>query len=360
MARRSPAIADDGTPRDLARWADRSHWFVLPLSGAVSFGVGLSLVFGLRLPFAGYAPLLLIVLGFGAIASALAGVATRSARDPPPVEQPARVISESWVICPSCSARSSAAVPHVEAPPVRDAPPISWLLPAHSKESGPSGAGDALWSSWIPDAGKMPVELIGPVPETAYVPHKEGAPRLYEEGEPIVLDLPPAGGIVGAVGTGVTLESAVAARLEAPGLTALGEIVAEVEESIPASANAIDAGDGIQVTDLTIGDVVLWEALNPTPPHLRPDTTRSPATRFERRGSVGPVYGGVRCVDCRGEVRESGGPLRCFLCRRRLCGDCMEKALRTTDGGCCTYCSALQGYVVLQRGARSNASGAVA
>jgi hypothetical protein len=361
MARSSEPSGDDDTARDLARWADRSHWFVLPLTGAVSFGIGLSLVFGLKLPFAGYAPLLLVVLGVGAIASALAGLATRSAHPADVARSPAPVVSESWVICPSCSARSSAAAPHADLPPVRDAPPISWLLPAHSQDSGPPGAGDALWASWIPDVGKMPVDLIGPVPETAYVPHREGTPRLYEEGEPVVLELPTAGGIAGAVATGVTLEAAV--RADSPELapSLLDEVAAEVEETIPAVVSEpIDAGDGISVTDLTIGDVVLWEALNPTPPHLRSGTAAVPLTLAGRTGAVGPVYAGVQCVDCRGPVVETGAPHRCFLCRRRLCGDCMEKALRTSEGGCCSYCSALQGYVVLQRASRTSPGGSSA
>jgi len=359
MARPSGAPADDGTARDLARWADRSHWFVLPLTGAVSFGVGLSLVFGLKIPFAGYAPLLLVALGVGAIASAVAGVATRRAYVPAVAVAPARVISESWVICPSCSARSSATAPPSEPPPVRDAPPLSWLLPAHAKESGPVGVGDSLWASWLPSAGTMPVELVGPVPETAYVPHREGAPRLYEEGEPVILDLPTAGGIAGAVGTGVTLENAIEAASRAGNVSALVEIVAEVEETIP-TPDRRDASDAFSLTDLTVGDVVLWEALNPTPPHLRPSTARTPSGPTDRRAAVGPAYGGARCVDCRGALAESAASLRCFLCRRRLCGDCMERALRTTEGGCCSYCSTLQGYVVLQRTSRTKAASSLA
>jgi|HubBroStandDraft_1064217.scaffolds.fasta_scaffold00614_16 hypothetical protein len=359
MARPSPASADDGTTHDLAQWADRSHWFVLPLTGVVSFGVGLSLVFGLRIPFAGYAPLLLVVLGVGAIASAVAGVATRRVFVSPAPEMPARVISESWVICPSCSARSSASAPHAEPPPVRDAPPLSWLLPAHAKDSGPVSVGDSLWASWLPSSGTMPVELVGPVAETAYVPHREGTPQLYEEGEPVILDLPTAGGIAGAVGTAVTLENALENGIHPRGVSELEAIVAEVEETLP-TPGPFDAGEGISVTDLTMDDVVLWEALNPTPPHLRTGAERAPAGPAERRATVGDVYGGVRCVDCRGAVVESGGSLRCFLCRRRLCGDCMEKALRTTEGGCCSYCAALQGYVVLQRSTRPRANSSVA
>ena len=353
MARASETSAADGTARPPTRWADRSHWFVLPLTGAVSFGVGLSLVFGFKLPFAGYAPLVLVTLGVGAIASALAGLFERRAHPPVPAEHPAHVISESWVICPSCSARSSAGAHHPEPPPVRDAPPISWLLPAHAKGSGPVGAGDSLWASWLPEGHKLPVDLVGPVPETAYVPHREGTPRLYEEGEPVILDLPTAGGIAGAVGTHVSLENARDAAASVADDFALAEIAAEVEESLP-FPEPVPAGEGITVTDLTIGDVVLWEALNPTPPHLR--SGPAPLAPPGRPRAIGTVYPSVQCAECRGGVIESGAPLRCFLCRRRLCGDCMEKALRTTEGGCCTYCSALQGYVVLQRSPRSRAS----
>jgi hypothetical protein len=358
MASTSATSADAGTAH-LLRWADRSHWFVLPLTGAVSFGVGLSLVFGLQLPFGGYAPLVLVVLGFGAIASAVAGLAARRARPAAAPETPARVISESWVICPSCSARSSASASHrTEAPPVRDAPPISWLLPAHSHESGPPGAGDFLWASWIPDVGKMPVELVGPVPETAYVPHREGTPKLYEEGEPVVLDLPTAGGIAGAVGTGVTLEAAAEAPTVLPAVASLETIAAEVEETIPRPPATIDAGDGITVSDLTIGDIVLWEALNPTPPHLREGTAPARSNAADRAGGVGSAYTGVRCVDCRGPVHEADAQYRCFLCRRRMCGECMEHALETAGGGCCSYCSGLQGYVLPPRTSRSRPSGA--
>ncbi|MGA8543489.1 MAG: hypothetical protein WB947_08155 [Thermoplasmata archaeon] len=354
MSRRPASLADETSPGALARWADRSHWFVLPLTGAVSFGVGLSLVFGRNLPGGGYVPVLLVVLGVGALASALAGVAARSSRVPSTSVAPARVISESWVICPSCSARSSDAAPHPTAAPVRDAPPMTWLLPAHSEEMGPVTPGDTLWASWIPEVGKMPVELVGPVPETANVPHREGTPRLYEEGEPIALDLP-LGGIATLLGAGNPFQGRDPASPLDSNYSDVEEIEAEVEANATAGTSAMDPSDGRSVSDLTIADEVLWEALNPTPPHLRAGAQRVRPMPPERRTLAPPVYGGVRCVDCRNSVGEAASPHHCFLCRRRLCSDCMANALRTTEGGCCSYCAALQGFAVLSRGIRPNA-----
>jgi hypothetical protein len=347
MPRRHGATADDAPPGGLARWADRSRGVALPLTGAVSFGVGLSLVFGLHLPWGTYAPLLLVALGVGALASAFAGAAARPAGPPPVPAAPERVIHESWVICPSCTARNSESAPRPAATPVRDAPPMSWLLPAHSKDTGPVSPGDTLWASWIPEVGKMPVELVGPVPETAYVPHREGTPRLYEEGEPIVVD-PPTGGIATLLGAGNPFEGGDPALPGRSSVSAVEEIEAEV------ATTRRDAGDRISVSDFTIGDVVLWEALNPTPPHLRTGAQRVRPTPPERRTSPAATYGGVRCVDCRNSVGETNAPHHCFLCRRRLCADCMSNALRTTEGGFCSYCAALQGFAVLSRGIRPN------
>jgi len=368
MPRRQRRDADPQSASDAVRWADRSHWFVLPLTGAVSFGVGLSLVFGLNFPGGAYAPLLLLVLGLGALASALAGLATRNVSRSERATTPPPVVQESWVICPSCSARSSPSAPAATPPPVRDAPPLSWLLPAHSTDSGPVTSGDALWSSWLPSAGKMPVELVGPVPETAYVPHREGTPRLYEEGEPIILGLP-ASVIAAPAGAGLEFQSgAYAAPTSVIGAgDGRTDPVAELEqleeiEEFEEEADAIDAlteapldaGAGFSITDLTIGDIVLREALNPTPPHLRGGTQPAAPLAPERRTSVGTLYGGVRCVDCRSTIGDAADPHRCFLCRRRLCDDCMSNALRTTEGGFCSYCAALQGFVALSRATRTD------
>jgi len=50
-----------------------------------------------------------------------------------------------------------------------------------------AGPGDFLWGSWSTPQSRLPGELVGPVPETAYTPRRAGAPVLHEEGEPIFI-----------------------------------------------------------------------------------------------------------------------------------------------------------------------------
>lgn len=327
----------------LAWWAHHSHRYVLPVVGGSLLAIGGGLAFDPPLLGHAYAPAVLAILGAGALATGLASHAVRrpaSVATPPPARS---APSESWVVCPSCNART----PEREGEPGprpwwESQPPASFIAP------GPADPADLLWGTWVPSVGRMPVDLIGPVPETAFVLHRAGFPRLYEEGEPVIARLP----------SEKEEEPAPPVPTSAPAPESYGPVLPLTEEeledwacvpvAVPAapaivgasalpSLPALPAPTGVPET---LGPV--WhEAINPTPPHRRPARAAHPPA-VKAAPAVSVAGGVVGCANCRLPVRDPKGWRRCTECGQQLCGKCMTTTFLTIERAWCARCAELR------------------
>lgn len=207
----------------------------------------------------------------------------------------------------------------------------SWMAAAASPE-----VADVLWQSWSTTPGELPVALVAPVPETAYVARKPDAPLLHEEGEPIALETlvanepaywasrlpgeiqrsPPAA----PESTEATLAVTTSAAVELPATAALS--------SVPASGPATPAG-------------VAVEACEPTPPHLRPSPARSDIAQLSQSGRP-TAAPSVRCASCRKWVHDPKFWSRCGDCHSHLCTHCVVESLLAYEWAWCTHCAGLR------------------
>src|SRR5271170_7215995 len=327
-------------------WSDRSHRYVLPIAGAGSLVLGLTLALDARAPWGAYAPLVLVALGVGTLASGLARLAVRST-PPPPAPTPAeRFAAETWVICPSCTARSTQSVaPPTPGPSPAIATPGGAPLSA-STGVGPEDPGNSLWRSWVPLVGRLPVELIGPVAETAYVPHRPGTPSLYEEGEPVL----PHGVAENAASSPHPSTARPARELPAARRRVRPEIWAasvDAREGPEIRGAAVPPDGEPSIPAARTGDPVLREALNPMPPHRRPGPNPATHRGTARKERVLRPVQIDRCANCDDPVLEPTNWRRCAVCRSTLCSECIVSALVTHERGWCARCTELEEFDAL-------------
>ncbi|MCI4339541.1 MAG: hypothetical protein L3J68_04330 [Thermoplasmata archaeon] len=314
--------------------SDPSRRYLLPIAGAISITLGLALTVVAKFPGDVYLSLLLVGLGVGGLASALAA---SDARETLPVVASApseRFIADTLVICPSCSARSFG--------PVSTPAPSSatWRVPDLPRDTvvaGPSHAiastaGDFLWETWASETGRLPVGLIGPVAETAYVAPRPGAPALHEEGEPELAEW-----LASSIPAPETRDS-TSLLSAARGAVASGPQVEDAESTLVMGMSDWKSV-GSAVLEYTSADVVLWEAMNPTPPHLRapsrPRASPSPISRPPRSQAIPSG----QCADCAELVPDPANWRRCLECGHLLCSVCMVDALVSRERPWCSRCA---------------------
>jgi hypothetical protein len=309
-----------------------------PIAGGISVALGVTLLIVAKFPGAVYLPLLLVSLGVGLMTSVLARTPARETVSVDPPVPSERFIADALVICPSCSARSF----QVNPPPA-PAPSAAWRVPEVRSETlapptahgGSTDPAEFLWESWRSVSGRLPVELVGPVPETAYVRPRPGAPALHEEGEPILLEMSTGGGPPG-VSLGATVVSvSVGALPPTP--------APEMEDPETDGAIGMLSWKGIATSTLAFGsmDPVLQEALNPTPPHLRARPEPTPQAPPSRGRAVLPAG---QCADCSEPVPDPANWRRCLDCEHVLCADCMVDALISRERPWCAYCAETRGF----------------
>ena len=329
----------EGGPRGIAWWTNRSDRYILPFAGTVCLVLGVSLVFGLSAPWSPFAPLMIMVLGLGLVVNAVVGLAAWEAS---PLAGPG-------------STRARAAQPAVAgaAPGARgvDRPPSHAPKPAgrsHGRKPAVSSGspadyhvspGEFLWASWAPPARRLPVELIGPVPETAHVPRRQGAPSLYEEGEPIVLEPVKSGGQAGG-GSSSLLDAG-----DYPLFPSLTNSVAREPEVYAAVRVETPRGRPAAIPPVSVSGALMerpakrqgWAT--PAPSNwTRSEPPIHAVAERPHRGATDPV----RCASCRQPLGESKGLRRCLACLRRLCSECAATGHRTRDGVWCRRCSEVE------------------
>ncbi|MGP8073138.1 MAG: hypothetical protein ACLPZM_08465 [Thermoplasmata archaeon] len=317
--------------RFLVWWTNHSHRYVIPIVGAASVTLGISLAVDSNVPWRTYTPPLLVLVGAGTLASGIVALAIRR-----------------WH---AARAAAQAAAKWASAPPffynvedeeraMRSRTPVPARRAASADFSIniPSQPGEYLWRSWASASTHLLVDLVGPVGETAYMPAGMDEPALHEEGEPIFLNTPS-----GPSRGGGPMSSSIGNSSAFSGVA-----------PVPARAMAADSGISTDLLDGTdtasyrnslhlpgprVMSPVHHEALNPTPPHLRPRPSPAPAVAPGRPFTTSPIPRGIRCATCHTAVTDPPKWRRCLDCQRHLCAECVVDALLTYQRGWCTQCA---------------------
>ncbi len=330
------AVGHERGPRRLACWTGHSDLYLLPIVGMICLTLGVSLTFNLRVPWGPFAPLILMILGLGLVVNVIVGLAAWSV---PPSDK----LGPTY---PS-AVRPGAAQAFPSARSVDVAPIPGRAGSGESRARKPTGnsgshadyhvsPGEYLWRSWVPPARKLPGELVGPVPETAYVPHREGAPSLYEEGEPVILasvkneDRPDAG------------SRALLDAGDFPLFPSLTNALAREPEDFRAVRVQPPAPTTPAIGRNSVSGGALQRPASRAATDLRTAPSRAPIGSAVPAGAGRP--GGealhtLRCASCRQSVGESVILRRCFACLRRLCADCAAAGHRTREGVWCRRCA---------------------
>jgi hypothetical protein len=280
-------------------------------------------------------PELLLFLGTSAVAggATLWGVRRGASRTTPAPAVPLR--PTGTVVCVRCSNSVPA---HEWAEIVRRA----WHSAASSPRATPatlSGSaavpGELLWGPWLPDENSpLSVGLIGPVPETAWIPPTLGALVPFPDREPesIVVrgELVPVVATIPEV-TEIETELLRTAEAVAPGKLS----------STLAPTPSFPGRDGSSfsfVPDASY-DWLTVEALHPIPPHLRAGPARTgagPPAGPPRPPT--PERTGPSCATCSKALPPAIRSRPCPDCQQPVCLTCRTRAVvqygQTWCGSC--------------------------
>ncbi len=173
MERQATSARDErafGAPARAARWRRISTQYLLPVASSGTLTWGALLESRPILGLGGAAPLALLGVGLGAAVGAVWGRIPRGAGGPnsaPSEDGPP--VDDGPVAPPP---------PRLRAPPVRAASRVARSGRAAARPPS-SRTAEQLWAHWLSNAlSGLPVELVGPVPETAYsAPRANGIPE---------------------------------------------------------------------------------------------------------------------------------------------------------------------------------------
>ena len=181
-----------------ARWTDRapvherwesfvhlSHRYFLPVAAGSCVTVAVATATGRLGPLSAYAPDVLGATGIGLLATSVGFWLSRRPASGEAREAEGREAAVPTV-CSKCSSPidDEGSDVHPPAATVREEKPYYRPTPRAPPVAAWS-AGDEIWSHWVvPAGGRLPVDLIGPVPETAWAPPARGNSPLFPDREP--------------------------------------------------------------------------------------------------------------------------------------------------------------------------------
>ena len=305
----------------------RPHWlpgYALLALGITSVFTGAFLVVGLAGVLAVFAPWILLAGGTGMLAGAVVAhrVPVRSIRSArgvgtPRPTAPRPGVRSAPVPSPGGYRPALDDRPAARAEAVRPPPPPSATPASRAAAPPPAGPGDRLWEAWIPAEGELPVELVGPIPSTAWVPPSEGAVDPFAEKAPSTF----------------VLEGPASALWRAPPI-----------EDVPGpDADSLVSTVGWAAAEFPPGSIA-QEALTATPPHLRaPRVAAAPSREAPKSGAaVNPPEPGP-CASCEKVPVVPAWSRPCPECNRPLCASCVIDALLDHGKGYCTACAPAAG-----------------
>jgi hypothetical protein len=333
----------------LARYVPAMGRYVEPFVAGAGLAVGGtflgSVLEGLRIT----APEAGLVLGAGALAGTLTAWGSTPRPDPVPLPAPSRSApksrANSGVVCARCQSSVPA---HEWAEIVRRA----WHTPSSGPRSHSVGvsasvapAGDQIWGQWAPEEpGRLPVELVGPVPETAWFPRAPGAVVPFPELEPewFVVD-------------GEMLHSPefpAFPGIPEPEQLSNTEVDPSAEHStalpptpaFPSSAGSdltLVPGSAPQIAPELECDWITAEALHPLPPHLRATPPQAPGNGHPRAPRKPRS-----CASCARELAPSARARPCPDCQQPVCLTCRTQAVVNYGQTWCQGCAATRQWGV--------------
>jgi hypothetical protein len=329
-----------------ARWAHASHRLIPPVAGGAALVAGSVMAAGVRSPLGEYAPAILLATGAAAVSATLVNLLARRSRASGPGDPRADAVEEAArleELCRYCEGTGLSALEDPEDP--ASVGPIGSRRIVLSSSTTP---GDQIWSGWLrTDGGHLPVGLIGPVPETAYMPPRAGQFIPFPEREPdliLTADLPSRrGSALREPPRPAPFPVEELDRLFPPDLPATDSSTAPV--SGPLDVPDEIGSDPVFGTPPPPGSLeyqIHLEAITATPPHLRsaaPPRTESstPAPRVPSRMSS--MVARTECASCDRELVElrSWGP--CPECLRPVCNLCLLESLWKHGRGYCGPCA---------------------
>jgi hypothetical protein len=331
-----------GWPR-LARYAPAMGRYVEPFVTGAGIAIGGTflgtLLEGLRLS----APEAALALGAGALAGTLTAWGSNPRRAPglarPSPRPSPRPRADEGVVCARCQNTVPA---HEWAEIVRRAWHTTSSVPRSHRAglaASSNGPGEEIWGQWAPEEpGRLPVDLVGPVPETAWFPPAPGAPVPFPDREPawFVVD-------------GELLSAPLAPTL--PGVPAPDQLstteVPLVADFLTALEPAPTFPPGA-LSDLTViptvaegfgpeleYDWITAEALHPIPPHLRAAPPKPPK-KVHARAPAKPKS----CASCSQVLAPRSRTRPCPECHQPLCHTCLTQAVVDHGHTWCQTCAA--------------------
>ena len=326
------------------RVAHHTHLYVLPAAGAVSVTMGVLAIAGVRWELGSFLPLGLIGVGFAALLGSIGSYLSLAPR----AEAPARAETQhSSTPIPLVEATQNSGIRRHEETSSREEPPHNGI--GHATLAHLSEMENELWRRWAsPQSMSLGAPVVGPVPETAYFPHKSGASVAFPEREQDVVFLdriptpvvrPSSASAVRATSEELRPRSSEtrATRATAPGLNRGGlwagpAAIEEFGSSLPGRAGLptnLDAFD--HVADL--------ESVNPILPRLRPAPSAVPA-RWLRKSATAGEQPSVRrpCSECSRRLSDFRSWVECRVCRKPMCRDCLQESFQHDGAGACSNC----------------------
>jgi hypothetical protein len=337
----SPSIPSGGVDWSLSLWwAHHSHRYLVPAIGGTAVAAGVAFTFLGPAPAAVPPQGILLMLGAAAISISLITTALRIRLESDWRAPAAPAPAVAAPVCPACA--EPAESHHAAHDFLRQIEVWSLLRRRGSSAAFASTTGatpsDFIWSSWAPAVTGLPVPLVGPVPETAYVAPRPGEPdRFPEHGVP---SLP-----ISPVGRAPLPPTAGDADPTSPPLPPFGRMEPSSDAlagfELPGPLLSAPTGPmGGEAMGETGGlDWIHREALSPIPPHLRrPSATRVPEAS-RSRPVPDPATQPPICATCQERIPNPAVWRRCPDCYRPICPECIVSALLEQDRGWCESCA---------------------
>lgn len=333
--------------------ASRLRWAAAPPSleryvGPFATGAGLTIggtvlgtiLEGLRLS----GPEALLVLGAGALAGSITVLGSTRPRPVEVIPSASHPAVPESIVCSRCSNSVPA---HEWAEIVRRA----WhtagpgpRAPAKGVAASVEAPGDQVWGQWAAqEVGRLPVELVGPVPETAWIPPSVGGIVPFPDREPTlrVVDdrlVPIEPGFSDMAPE--TEFASTAGGMALPALLPTFQPSSEFPPSTGSDLTMVPGGFSAFEPDLSF-DWITAEALHPVPPHLR---TGTPPERVGGPSRPLPKHRGTKperaCASCARPLPPSVRARPCPECQKPVCLPCRTQAVVHYGQTWCNGCAA--------------------
>ena len=373
------------------RVAHHSHLYVLPAAGVAASILGVVGLIGARMEPTALLPTALVLVGTSAIVGSVGSYMCLPKTEVAPVRAPGSHTKNAEP--EAVNAVTGRAEPSREKV-FEPRPGRAHVSIGRATLAELTQIEDEIWKRWArPQTAALGAELVGPVPETAFSPHKAGAfvafPDKDEDAVPMEVDAkgiaaarpqearrsPASARTIDSAGrslqqavrparrefgapTGATARTPVLLPVNVPiGPSAKSNPTGRVSTVRPRSRMELDSpedmlpvGGGL-VSPLAAGRVgalsnldafdhpAYFESAAPTPPRPSgPSDLRPGHTAHGHTGTRSPSVGRRICTECSRHLVEFRTWVECRACRKPLCQECLEESFHGRAPGTCSEC----------------------